>query len=124
MRSTTATPATGCSRHKDLFSVVRRASAVINFTPAEGISSSYRSEIRDRVLTDEELTAVIITARRMALPYGLIVEFLALTVRGKKRWLSSNGMSSMRRPGRRPFRAHEPKPEGSYSSMLRNRPGR
>jgi integrase len=53
--------------------------AVIDFSPAEGISSPYREVSRDRVLTDEELAAVILAARRMAHPYGLIVEFLALT---------------------------------------------
>ena len=53
--------------------------AVIDFSPAEGISSSYRDVSRDRVLTDRELAAVILAARRMPPPYGLIVEFLALT---------------------------------------------
>ena len=53
--------------------------AVIDFSPAEGISSPYREVSRDRVLTDEELAAVILAARRMPPPYGRIVEFLALT---------------------------------------------
>ena len=53
--------------------------AVIDFSPAEGISSPYREVSRDRVLTDQELAAVILSARRMPPPYGLIVEFLALT---------------------------------------------
>jgi integrase len=53
--------------------------AVIDFSPAEGISSSYREVSRDRVLADQELAAVIRAARRMPLPYGRIVEFLALT---------------------------------------------
>ena len=53
--------------------------AVIDFSPAEGISSPYRDVSRDRVLTDPELAAVILAARRMSQPYGLIVEFLALT---------------------------------------------
>jgi integrase len=53
--------------------------AVIDFSPAEGISSPYREISRDRVLTDEELAAVILAARRMPPPYGRIVEFLALT---------------------------------------------
>ena len=52
---------------------------VIDFSPAEGISSSYRDVSRDRVLTDQELAAVILAARRMPPPYGRIVEFLALT---------------------------------------------
>ena len=53
--------------------------AVIDFSPVEGISSSYREVSRDRVLTDQELAAVILAARRMPPPYGRIVEFLALT---------------------------------------------
>jgi integrase len=53
--------------------------AVIDFSPAEGISSLYREASRDRVLADPELAAVIIAARRMPPPYGPIVEFLALT---------------------------------------------
>ena len=53
--------------------------AVIDFSPAEGISSPYRDVSRDRVLTDQELAAVILAARSMPPPYGRIVEFLALT---------------------------------------------
>jgi integrase len=53
--------------------------AVIDFSPVEGISSLYREVSRDRVLTDQELAAVILSARRMPPPYGRIVEFLALT---------------------------------------------
>jgi integrase len=53
--------------------------AVIDFSPAEGISSTYREVSRDRVLTDQELAAVILAARQMTPPYGQIVEFLALT---------------------------------------------
>ena len=53
--------------------------AVIDFSPAEGIVSSYRETSRDRVLTDDELAAVILAARQIPRPYGSIVEFLALT---------------------------------------------
>src|ERR1700751_3380770 len=53
--------------------------AVIDFSPAEGISSPYREVSRDRVLTDQELAAVILAARQMPPPYGRIVELLALT---------------------------------------------
>jgi integrase len=53
--------------------------AVIDFSPAEGLSSNYRQTSRDRVLTDQELAAVILGARQMTHPYGAIVEFLALT---------------------------------------------
>ena len=41
--------------------------------------SSYRETSRDRVLTDDELAAVILAARGTSRPYGPIVEFLALT---------------------------------------------
>ena len=58
---------------------MRTGSLLIDFSPAEGISSLYREVSRDRVLTDQELAAVILAARRMPPPYGLIVEFLALT---------------------------------------------
>jgi integrase len=53
--------------------------AVIDFSPAEGLSSGYREASRDRVLTDQELAAIILGAREMPRPYGGIVEFLALT---------------------------------------------
>ncbi len=53
--------------------------AVIDFSPAEGVPSGWREVSRDRVLTDQELAAVIIAARKMPWPYGGIVEFLALT---------------------------------------------
>ncbi|MGA8323594.1 MAG: site-specific integrase, partial [Xanthobacteraceae bacterium] len=53
--------------------------AVIESSPAEGLSTSYRESSRDRVLADQELAAVIIAAREMPWPYGGIVEFLALT---------------------------------------------
>ena len=53
--------------------------AVIDFSPADGISSHYREVSRDRVLSDQELAAVIVAARQMPPPYGRIVEFLALT---------------------------------------------
>ncbi len=53
--------------------------AVIDFSPAEGIISPYREVSRDRVLTDQELAAIILGVRRMPPPYGRIVEFLALT---------------------------------------------
>jgi integrase len=53
--------------------------AVIDFSPAEGLSSGYRETSRDRVLTDQELAAIILGARQMPHPYAGIVEFLALT---------------------------------------------
>jgi integrase len=53
--------------------------AVIDFSPAEGLSSGYRETSRDRVLTDRELAAIILSAQKMPHPYCGIVEFLALT---------------------------------------------
>src|SRR5260370_29248909 len=53
--------------------------AVIDFSPAEGLSSNYRETSRDRVLTDQELAAIILGARQMPQSYGRIVELLALT---------------------------------------------
>ena len=53
--------------------------AVIDISPAEGASSDFREVSRDRVLTDDELAAVLCGARQMPWPYGGIVEFLALT---------------------------------------------
>ena len=42
-------------------------------------AKNVRDVSRDRVLTDQELAAVILAARSMPPPYGRIVEFLALT---------------------------------------------
>jgi integrase len=53
--------------------------AVIELSPAEGVPSHWREISRDRVLTDQELAAVIVGARQMPWPCGGIVEFLALT---------------------------------------------
>ena len=53
--------------------------AVIDFSPADGLSTGYREISRDRVLTDQELAAVILGARLMPHPYRGIVELLALT---------------------------------------------
>lgn len=53
--------------------------AVTEASPAEGLSSGYHGTSRDRVLTDNELAAIIVAARKTPWPYGGIVEFLALT---------------------------------------------
>ena len=53
--------------------------AVIEASPAEGLSTDYREVSRDRVLTDTELAAILVAARKTPWPYGGIVEFLALT---------------------------------------------
>jgi integrase len=53
--------------------------AVLESSPALGIQSGYREVSRDRVLSDEELTRVIKSAREIGGPFGGIVELLALT---------------------------------------------
>jgi integrase len=53
--------------------------AVIDFSPADGVQSNWREVSRDRVLTDQELAAIIVAARQIPWPYAGIVEFLALT---------------------------------------------
>ena len=53
--------------------------AVIDISPAEGVSSDFREASRDRVLNDDELAAVLCGARQMPWPYSGIVEFLALS---------------------------------------------
>jgi integrase len=53
--------------------------AVLDQSPAEGIPLPTREVARDRVLNDDELTRVIIAARKIGGPYAGIVELLALT---------------------------------------------
>jgi integrase len=53
--------------------------AVLDQSPAEGVPLPSREVARDRVLDDNELTQVILAARKIGGPYGGIVEFLALT---------------------------------------------
>jgi integrase len=53
--------------------------AILEASPAHGLSAPAREEARDRVLSDVELTAVIAAARQINSCYGAIVEFLALT---------------------------------------------
>jgi len=53
--------------------------AVIDRSPAEGVPLPAKEVARDRVLTDEELARVISAARKIAGPYGGIIDLLALT---------------------------------------------
>ena len=53
--------------------------AVLDQSPAEGIPLPTKEVARDRVLDDQELTQVILAARKFGGPYGGIVELLALT---------------------------------------------
>lgn len=53
--------------------------AVLEQSPADGVPLPAKEVARDRVLTDLELTQVILAARKVGGPYGGIVELLALT---------------------------------------------
>jgi integrase len=53
--------------------------AVLDQSPAEGVPLPSKEVARDRVLDDNELANVILAARKIAGPYGSIVELLALT---------------------------------------------
>jgi integrase len=53
--------------------------ALLERSPADGIPAPVKTVTRDRILSDEELTAVLRAARAMEGPYGRIVEMLALT---------------------------------------------
>jgi len=53
--------------------------AVLDQSPAEGVPLPTKEVARDRVLSDSELTQIILAARKMGSPYGAIVELLALT---------------------------------------------
>jgi integrase len=53
--------------------------AILEASPAQGLSAPAREKPRDRVLSDDELTAILGAARQIDGPYRGIVEFLALT---------------------------------------------
>jgi integrase len=53
--------------------------AILDASPAQGLSAPGKERARDRLLTDAELTAIIVAGRQMNGPYGPIVELLALT---------------------------------------------
>jgi integrase len=53
--------------------------AILEASPAHGLSAPAREKARDRVLSDDELVAIIKATRQINGPYGAIVEFLALT---------------------------------------------
>ena len=53
--------------------------AVVDLSPADGVPLPAKEVARDRVLTDPELTQIILAARTMGGPYGGIVELLTLT---------------------------------------------
>jgi integrase len=53
--------------------------AILDQSPAEGVPLPSREVARDRVLNDQELARIILSARKIGGPYAGIVEFLALT---------------------------------------------
>jgi integrase len=53
--------------------------AVLDLSPAENVPLPSKEIARDRILTDDELTRVILAARQTGGAYGGIVELLALT---------------------------------------------
>ena len=53
--------------------------AILDVSPANGLTAPAREKARDRVLGDDELARVLLAARRIGYPYGGIVELLALT---------------------------------------------
>src|SRR4030081_878309 len=59
--------------------------AVLDRSPAEGVPLPTKEVARDRVLSDVELTQVILAARKIGGPYGGIVELLALTGQRRER---------------------------------------
>jgi len=52
---------------------------ILERSPCAGLSKPSQGQSRDRVLSDDELRAVIFAARQAGKPYGAIVELLALT---------------------------------------------
>ena len=64
---------------------------LLELSPCSGISAPAREIARHRVLTDDELAAVLKAARAIGYPFGCIVEFFALTAQrreevGRMRW--------------------------------------
>ena len=53
--------------------------AILDASPAKGITAPAREKARDRVLSDEELARIITAARQVNGLYGSLVELLALT---------------------------------------------
>jgi len=67
--------------------------AILDQSPAEGVPLPTKEVARDRVLSDAELTRVVLAARNMGDPYGAIVELLALTGQRREEVADSIGRS-------------------------------
>jgi integrase len=52
---------------------------IFEVSPCSGIAAPARAQARHRILSDEELAAVLAAAREIGFPFGSLVEALALT---------------------------------------------
>jgi len=86
--------------------------AILDVSPANGLSAPARERARDRVLKDDELAPILRAARQIDGPYGGIVALLALT--GQRReevaqlaWdevdLASRTFTNYKRSGQAPY---------------------
>jgi integrase len=71
--------------------------AVLDQSPAEGVPLPAKEVARDRVLNDKELARVILGARKIGGPYGVIVELLALTRQRREEVLQRKKLDLARR---------------------------
>jgi site-specific recombinase XerC len=55
------------------------ARGLLDVSPCAGLGAPARERARHRVLSDDELSAVLLSARSMGHPFEAIVAFLALT---------------------------------------------
>lgn len=55
------------------------ANSIIDSSPAEGVDAPSKETVRDRLLNDNELRAVIAACRATGYPFGSLVELLAVT---------------------------------------------
>ena len=60
------------------------SNSIIEKSPAEGIGAPSREVQRDRLLSDDEVLAVVTAARDIGYPYGAIVELLVITGQRRK----------------------------------------
>ena len=97
--------------------------AIIDFSPAEGVSSNWRGTSRDRVLADRELAAIVQAARAMPAPFGGIVEFLALTGQRREEVAQLPGLNLMNKRGHGTSRPPAPRTARHTSSICRSRLG-
>ncbi len=83
--------------------------AVLDQSPADGVPLPAKEIARDRVLSDEELTRIILAARGIGGPYCGIVELLALTGQRREEAARATWTSSTLMPGHGSYRMPEPR---------------